>query len=93
MPLKKNTKTRTGSATAKSRRASVLKDDKVGGKRAPMVTALKENNRCLASALGKCDRGQVSMLCTRVKFRLEQWSTCIKTCLNNITLNKQVSII
>ena len=51
MPLKKNTKTRT-SATAKSKRTSVFKDDKVGPRTAPMVTALKENNRCLASALG-----------------------------------------
>ena len=52
MPLKKNTKART-STTTKSKRVSVSKDDKVGGRRAPMITALKENNRCLASALGK----------------------------------------
>jgi hypothetical protein len=54
MPLKKNTKTRT-STTAKNRRTSVFKDDKIGGRTVPIVTALKENNKCLASALGKCD--------------------------------------
>ena len=52
MPLKKNTKTRT-SATTKGRRNSVLKDDKTAPRTAPLVTALKENNKCLATALGK----------------------------------------
>ena len=52
MPLKKNSKTRT-STVAKSKRNSIFKNDKVGPGTAPLVTALKENNRCLATALGE----------------------------------------
>ena len=49
MPLKKKTRT----STAKNKKTFAFKENAIGSKAIPLVTALKENNRCLASALGK----------------------------------------
>lgn len=57
MPLKKKTRTSTtGNGKTKTKRNFVFKDNAVVGPTArtkPLVSALKENNRCLATALGK----------------------------------------
>ena len=55
MPLKKKTRIST-TCTAKGKRNFAFKDkasSTVGQKTKPIVSALKENNRCLAAALGK----------------------------------------
>lgn len=49
MPLKRKTRT----AVARKKRAFVLKNDTLDPRAVPLITALKENNRCLATALGK----------------------------------------
>ena len=56
MPLKKKTRTSTaaGHGKTKTKRNFVFTDNAAVGPRAkPLVSALKENNRCLATALGK----------------------------------------
>lgn len=65
MPLKKKVRPST-SATVKDKRKVVLKDstNTLGQKTKPLVSALKENNRCLATALGKCCKKYDSILRT-----------------------------